>query len=170
MKLIEIVLVRFQIFLCLIISTNLPERSKDYEKDNGYRAHHRTLHNEDLNCFVEFQCCSEEEHRVNCENHREFKENKYNVEINFPDYAISSLEELEKYNEEYLPTFVYIKDNKLVKCPAFINFIYYFKDYLFEQGIDENDNSFLIHNDKLSIINNLASEYTKNKVHEPEEK
>ncbi len=164
-------------FLKSIGGKNMPNREKNYNKEeSGYISNQRTLEmypdsKTDIPCFVEFQCRSSYRDAIAKKNHSQFKKEKYKSEEfnNFPKKELHACKNIEDFIRlcKKFPTYVFLRDNTLIKSPNYINFLHSNSNYLFEYDIDEDGNTFYIHQAELDKINSLIDNELDKQKTEP---
>ena len=121
---------------------SLPERNRNYMKSNGFISFQRTTKmypdpNINIPCNVEYQCRSLDVDMKASHNHTDHKIEIYGCDLStFPIEEFDNCKTLKDFNNlcnKLVPRYVYLKNDKLVINPNFVNFMHYYSKYLFEK-------------------------------------
>lgn len=164
-------------FLRNLGAKNMPNREKNYNKEeSGYISNQRTIemypdYKIDIPCFVEFQCRSSYRDMVAKKNHSQFKKEKYQSDEfdNFPKkelYDCNNIEDFKKLCKK-VPTYVFLRDKQLIQAPDYINLLHSYSNYLFEYDIDEDGNTYYVHQSELDKIKSLVDKELDKQKTEP---
>ena len=157
-------------FLKELKARPLDERNRNYIKDNGFISFQRTTKmypdsRINIPCNVEYQCRTLDVDEEAYNNHSGHKIETYGCDLStFPHKEFNNCKTLEDFNnlcEKFVPRYVYLKDNKLIINPNFVNFMHYYYKFLFERNPDSSPSQPFKHQSDVDKLNYFIDLETK---------